>query len=67
MTCDFKFFDKIMFQHERWYLELNPRGEVPVLLHGDQVIVDSNVILEVKLSLFQFTVFYLVQITKIVF
>lgn len=33
-------------QHERWFLDLNPRGEVPILMHGDQVIVDSNVILE---------------------
>jgi hypothetical protein len=29
-------------QHERWYLEMNPRGEVPVLKHGDQIIIDSN-------------------------
>jgi glutathione S-transferase len=38
-------------QHERWYLEMNPRGEVPVLKHGDQIIIDSNVIIEVSAGL----------------
>lgn len=42
----------IVFQHERWYLEMNPRGEVPVLKHGDDVIVDSNVIIEVRIKRF---------------
>jgi len=33
-------------QHERWYLEMNPRGEVPVLKHGQTVVVESTKILE---------------------
>jgi len=34
-------------QHERWYLEkINPRGEVPVLKHGDKLIVESSSIIE---------------------
>ena len=34
-------------QHERWYLEkINPRGEVPVLKHGDKLIVESSSIMQ---------------------
>lgn len=33
-------------QYEDWYLKINPRGEVPVLQHGDQTIVESNRIIE---------------------
>ena len=33
-------------QHERWYLEMNPRGEVPVLKHGETVVTESTKILE---------------------
>ena len=34
-------------QHERWYLEkINPRGEVPVLKHGDNIIVESSSIMK---------------------
>ena len=34
-------------QHERWYLEkINPRGEVPVLKHGDKMIVESSSIMK---------------------
>lgn len=32
--------------YENWYLAINPRGEVPVLQHGDEYIIDSNVIME---------------------
>ena len=34
-------------QHDRWYLEkINPRGEVPVLKHGDNIIVESSCIMK---------------------
>ncbi len=33
-------------QLERWFLEINPKGQVPVLKHGDRVITDSTEILE---------------------
>jgi len=34
-------------QHERWYLEkVNPRGEVPVLKHGDKIVVESSIIMK---------------------
>jgi len=33
-------------QHQRWYLEMNPRGEVPVLKHGNHVVTESTRILE---------------------
>ena len=29
-----------------WYLKLNPHGVVPTLIHDDQVIIDSSVIIE---------------------
>ncbi|MEK9645280.1 MAG: glutathione S-transferase family protein, partial [Alphaproteobacteria bacterium] len=29
-----------------WYLSLNPNGVVPTITHGDDVIVDSSVIME---------------------
>jgi len=33
-------------QHERWFLKINPRGEVPVLQHGEKIITESTRILE---------------------
>ena len=33
-------------QFSSWFLSLNPRGEVPVLKHGNEVVVESSVILE---------------------
>jgi len=33
-------------QHERWYLLINPRGEVPVLQHGETVVTESSRIVE---------------------
>jgi glutathione S-transferase len=27
-----------------WFLSMNPKGMVPVLRHGDKVVVESNVI-----------------------
>ena len=33
-------------QHQRWYLEMNPRGEVPVLKHGSSIVTESTKILE---------------------
>lgn len=32
-------------QYSQWFLELNPRGEVPVLQNGAQIIPESNRIL----------------------
>ena len=33
-------------QYQRWFLEMNPKGEVPVLKHGQEVVVDSYNILK---------------------
>lgn len=33
-------------QNDPWYLELNPKGVVPTLVHGDVRVVESSVILE---------------------
>ncbi|MDX1404335.1 MAG: glutathione S-transferase family protein [Woeseiaceae bacterium] len=33
-------------QHEPWFLKINPNGQVPVLLHQEQVITESTVINE---------------------
>ena len=33
-------------QYQRWYLEMNPRGQVPVLKHGERVVTESARILE---------------------
>lgn len=33
-------------QFSPWFLDLNPRGEVPVLKHGSEVVVESTQILE---------------------
>ena len=33
-------------QMSRWFLEMNPIGEVPVLKHGDTVVCNSSPILE---------------------
>ncbi len=33
-------------QLQRWFLELSPQGQVPVLRHGDKVLADSTPILE---------------------
>ena len=32
-------------QRERWFLELNPNGRIPVLQHGKDIIFDSGAIL----------------------
>ena len=32
-------------QRERWFLELNPNGRIPVLQHGEDIIFDSGAIL----------------------
>lgn len=37
---------KIQEHLSPWYLKLNPNGVVPTLLHDDEVIVDSSVIIE---------------------
>jgi len=29
-----------------WFLKLNPKGEVPVLKHGDKVVVESDEIIK---------------------
>lgn len=36
----------LMDQKQDWYLALNPNGVVPTLLHGEQVLFESNVINE---------------------
>lgn len=36
----------MMDQKQDWYLALNPNGVVPTLLHGEQVLFESNVINE---------------------
>ena len=36
----------LMDQKQDWYLSLNPNGVVPTLLHGEQVLFESNVINE---------------------
>ncbi len=51
--------------YENWYLAINPRGEVPVLQHGDEYIIDSNVIMEVKKSLNEGCIF-LIFVSKTV-
>ena len=33
-------------QHKPQFLKLNPRGVVPVLVHGSNVIIESNIIME---------------------
>jgi len=33
-------------QHQKWYLLINPRGEVPVLKHGDKIVTESTKIIE---------------------
>lgn len=33
-------------QYETWFLQLNPRGEVPVLQDTDKIIPDSNRIMD---------------------
>ena len=37
---------KNLEQLSEWYLKLNPNGVVPTLIDGDDVIIDSSVILE---------------------
>lgn len=36
----------LMDQKQDWYLALNPNGVVPTLLHGEQVLFESNIINE---------------------
>ena len=33
-------------QRADWFLKVNPKGEVPALVHGDKVIVDSEKIID---------------------
>ena len=33
-------------QHEPWFVKINPRGQVPVLVHGDHVLDESTLINE---------------------
>ena len=33
-------------QHEPWFVKINPRGQVPVLVHGDRVLDESTLINE---------------------
>jgi glutathione S-transferase len=33
-------------QHEPWFVKINPRGQVPVLVHGDYVLDESTLINE---------------------
>jgi glutathione S-transferase len=42
----------LMDQKQPWYLELNPNGIVPTLVHGERVIYESNVINEYLESVF---------------
>jgi len=42
----------LMDQKQPWYLELNPNGLVPTLVHGERVIYESNVINEYLESVF---------------
>ena len=32
--------------YEPWYMRINPKGQVPVLRHGEKYIIDSSVIIE---------------------
>lgn len=36
----------MFFSLQDWYLELNPKGEVPTLRKGDRVVVESTDIVE---------------------
>jgi glutathione S-transferase len=42
-----RYVDILKFeQHEPWFVEINPNGQVPVLVHDGRVIVESTVINE---------------------
>ena len=31
---------------EEWYVDINPKGVVPTLVYNDQIIIESNIIIE---------------------
>ena len=51
----------LLFQYETWFLELNPRGQVPILQDGMRVLPDSNRILEYLDDNFTYGLFYNVK------